>query len=97
MKSIIQQSKECYLCGRNGMSDPLDCHHVFNGPYRDRSEKYGLKVYLCHDHCHIFGKYSAHRCRATADMLKAEGQRVFMEYYGRTKEEFMKIFGRNYI
>lgn len=93
----MQSHKECYLCGRNGMTDPLDCHHVFNGAYRDKSEKYGLKVYLCHSHCHIFGELAAHRCRATADYLKAEGQKAFMEHYSKTKEDFMRIFGRNYI
>ena len=40
---------ECWLCGRNGSVDPLDKHHIFGGPYRKKSEKYGLVVYLCHD------------------------------------------------
>ena len=98
MKSIMQSEKECYLCGRNGTSDPLDSHHIFNGyGLREKSEEYGLKVYLCHFNCHIYGDYAAHRSRATADFLKAEGQRAFMKEYGKTKEEFISIFGRNYI
>lgn len=37
----------CWLCGRNGNGDPLECHHIFGGAMRKKSEKYGLKVYLC--------------------------------------------------
>ena len=40
--------KVCWLCGANGYSDHLDRHHIFGGPYRKKSEKYGLVVYLCH-------------------------------------------------
>ena len=56
---------ECWLCGRNGSVDPLDKHHIFGGPYRKKSEKYGLVVYLCHDRCHIFGPDAAHNNKDT--------------------------------
>ena len=30
-KSIIQADRKvCFLCGRNGNWDPLECHHVFS-------------------------------------------------------------------
>ena len=45
----------CWLCGRNGNGDPLECHHIFGGAMRKKSEKYGLKVYLCGDRCHRNG------------------------------------------
>lgn len=100
MKSIIQDeaNRVCFLCGRNGMSDPLDRHHVFNGyGLREKSEQYGLTVYLCHYSCHVGGDNAVHRNRQTADYLKSIGQRVFMEKHGVTTEQFIKIFGRNYI
>ena len=33
--------RACWLCGRNGASDPLDAHHIFGGANRKLSEKYG--------------------------------------------------------
>jgi hypothetical protein len=54
-KSIIQEDKaHCFLCGRNASAEyfGLDCHHVFFGPNRKASDKYGLTVYLCHDRYH---------------------------------------------
>ena len=56
----MSNERMCFLCGKNGSEDPLDLHHVFGGPYRKKSEKYGLVVYLCHHDCHIFGKNAVH-------------------------------------
>ena len=39
----------CFLCGKVGL---LEEHHVFSGPYRSKSERFGLKVGLCGDSCH---------------------------------------------
>lgn len=89
--------KECFLCGRNGSSDPLDRHHIFNGPYRQKSEKYGLVVYLCHDSCHENGEYAAHNCMETWLYLKAEGQKKVMEEQGWSTEKFIDEFGKNYV
>lgn len=42
MKSILQDEndKRCFLCGGYGA---FECHHIFGGAYRKKSEKYGLK------------------------------------------------------
>lgn len=88
---------KCWLCGRNGAADPLDRHHIFPGKNRGLSEKYDLTVYLCHDRCHIFGRYAVHRNADTRHLLQAWGQQQAMERYGWTAEEFIKIFGRNYL
>ena len=53
--------KTCWLCGRNGVAEPLDRHHIFGGTYRKQSEKYGLEVYWCHRSCHIFGRWAPHQ------------------------------------
>ena len=74
--------------------EPLDCHHVFFGPYRSKSEQYGLTVYLHHWQCHINGVHRyADQCRA----LQGRVQRIAMERYGWTEDDFREIFGRSYL
>lgn len=89
--------KKCWLCGANGASDPLDRHHIFGGPFRKKSEKYGLTVYLCHSNCHIFGPMAAHQNKETMNMLHQYGQRRAMKENGWTTEDFIREFGKNYI
>lgn len=88
---------ECWLCGANGSQDHLDRHHIFGGPFRKKSEKYGLVVYLCHKKCHIFGPNAAHQNKSTMDQLHKYGQRRAMLENGWTVEDFIKEFGRNYL
>lgn len=89
--------KKCFLCGRNGTADPLDRHHVFGGPYRKKSEKYGLVVYLCHHDCHIFGKNAVHQNADTALYLHQWGQRKAMMEQGWSTYDFIREFGKNYL
>lgn len=46
-KSIINNECRCFRCWttRN-----LEKHHIFSAAYRERAERYGCWVYLCHDH-----------------------------------------------
>jgi|GEM_PF-1409896 len=87
----------CWLCGKNGMTDPLDKHHIFGNAYRKKSEKYGLTVPLCHKECHQFGKYAVHQNAETMQRLHEYGQRKAMEEQGWTVREFVVEFGRNYL
>lgn len=89
--------KVCWLCGKNGAIDPLDKHHIFGGAYRKKSEKYGLKVYLCHHDCHIFGRNAAHNNRETMEQLRRYGQKLAMERNHWTVEDFRREFGKNYL
>jgi hypothetical protein len=89
--------KTCFLCKRNSNSEQLDRHHIFGGSRRKLSEKYGLVVYLCHERCHIYGKYSVHQNAEIMDYLHKYGQRKAMLEQGWSKEDFMKIFGANYL
>ena len=86
--------RKCFLCGRSGN---LDKHHIFGGPFRKKSEKYGLTVDLCHDTCHIFGPNSAHQDRETMLEIKRYGQRKAMQENGWSKEDFIREFGKNYL
>lgn len=87
----------CFLCGRNGAVDPLDRHHIFGGPYRKKSEKYGLVLDLCHHDCHIFGPGAVHQNKDAMRMLKMYGQKRAMLEQGWTVEEFIREFGKNYL
>lgn len=89
--------RKCFLCGRNGAQDRLERHHIFGGPYRSKSEAYGLVVYLCGDRCHRNGEKSAHRCKETQDRLRRAGQRKAMREQGLTVEQFIQMFGKNYL
>lgn len=86
--------RKCFLCGR---TTNLDRHHIFGGPYRKKSEKYGLTVDLCHDSCHIFGPNSAHQNRETMLRIKRYGQKKAMKENGWSTEDFICEFGKNYL
>lgn len=101
----IMHSKEsgtCYLCMKlhndYRRHPALQEHHIFGGcPNRTHSGHYGLKVYLCNVH-HLAGTgpEAVHSNQKVMDMLHEEGQRAFEDRFG-SREEFMKIFGKNFI
>ena len=92
MKSIIQKSKECFVCRTvYGLHD----HHIFYGTSnRKLSEEYGLKVWLC---CadHNFSNSGVHFNKELDIKLKQLAQRKFEETH--TREEFMTIFGKSWL
>lgn len=99
MKSIIQTSKECFLCGMttpSGFWDGLEEHHVFFGSNRKKSEKRGLKVWLCGETCHRNGKKAVHRNRETDLFIKRQAQEVYENTYG-SRADFIKEFGKSYL
>lgn len=98
MDSIIQKDKErCFLCGMIGYVDPLDKHHVYYGSLRSKSERYGLTIYLHHDRCHIYGDQAVHKNAKIDRKIKKYVQKVAMSHYGWTTEDFIKLFGKNYL
>ena len=87
-KSIMQMDWDtCYLCGRN---------HVFGGANRKFSEKYGLKIHICGERCHRNGKDAVHKNKTVDMAIKAAGQKIFESECG-SHDDFMRIFGKNYI
>lgn len=98
MKSILQDdTTHCFLCGMNANLEPLDLHHIFNKADKEKSEKYGLLVYLHHSKCHIFGKNSVHQNGKINNQLKAIAQQKAMEHYDWDVDTFRSIFGKNYL
>lgn len=85
--------KECYICGRWSVTER---HHVFNGPFRRKSEKYGYVVDLCH-WCHNEPPDGVHFNQEADTWLKATFQRKAMEENGWSTDDFIREFGRNYI
>lgn len=89
--SILQTEKECWFCGARA---GLECHHIFAGvANRPISEKYGLKVWLCHRH-HT-GDGGAQYDPEKGLQLKQEAQRAFEKTNSR--ELWMRLIGKNYL
>ena len=86
---------KCFLCKRNRHAG-LETHHIFQNAYRNKSDYYGATVTLCAD-CHRLADHAAHRCKATMDYLHKYGQRKVMTEHNLTREEFIEIFGQNYL
>lgn len=91
MKSIIQKTKKCYLCGTEY---GLDDHHIFGGANRVNSEKYGIKVWLCR-RCHDRVHFSATESKVLMTRLRKMGQKAFEKNYPTL--DFLKIFHYNYL
>lgn len=90
-KSIIQDIKECYVCGT---TLDLHKHHIYEGmANRKKSEKYGCWCYLCGKH-HNVSKYGVHFDNALDRSLKEECQKAFERKYN---EDFIKVFGKSYL
>lgn len=91
MKSIIQDEKKCYVCGQYHW---LENHHIVYGTAnRKKSEKHGLKLWLCTEHHR--GTKGVHNNRELDLTLKRLAQTVFEETH--TREEFRNIFGKSYL
>lgn len=74
----------------------VERHHIWGGTNRKNSEKYGFVVPLRPD-LHPNGARADIRHAKQIDThLKQKAQRYFEENCG-TREEFMQIFGRNYL
>lgn len=90
--SILNNLNKCYFCGK-----PREAiHEVFYGKNRQTSIKNGFCVGLCHE-CHNMGSESVH-AKPNQGKDKELKQRYQREYEkNHTREEFIKLIGRNYI
>ena len=89
-KSIFQTEFEqdfCYRCGRYA---PEHWHHIFNASNKKRSEKYGAMIKVC---------WKCHRIIHDKEMkqTKQKAERKMLEYYGWSEQDFIDIFGKNYL
>lgn len=91
MHSIIQTEKKCFMCHSTSV---LHKHHIFGAANRKWSEEYGLWIWLCPPH-HNMSDHGIHFNKPLDMQLKQIAQREFEDTYGH--DEFMKIFGKNYL
>lgn len=90
-KSIMQDSKQCYITGD---TNNLHLHHIYAGGNRKTSDKQGFTVWLRAD-WHNMSNYGVHFDRELDLQLKRECQRKYEETHSR--EEFMRLIGKNYL
>lgn len=69
----------------------LSIHEIYPGRNRQNSMKYGFVLPLCVD-CHS----NLQEDLNFNDKWKKRGQEYFEEHYG-SREDFIKIFRRNYL
>lgn len=92
VKSILQSNKACYICGT---TLNLHLHHIYGGANRSLSDKDGCVVYLCVNH-HT-GVQGVHLNRKIDLALKARCQKEYMKQFNKTKEDFIKRYGKSYL
>lgn len=94
MKSILQDKKECFVCG---LKNNLHLHHIIFGKNRKNADEDGLTVYLCYNHHEgTFGVHGKHGHEL--DMkLKKLAELEWTYYYNKSTEDFIKRYGKNYL
>lgn len=101
MKSIMQaKDGRCYLCMKlhnDYKTGYTEEHHVYFGRgQRAVSEANGFTVYLCRRHHeHDGGPEAVHRNHDICLMLQQDVQRKYEQTH--TRDEFMRLIGRNYL
>lgn len=83
------EQDRCIVCGKPYAS----MHEVFYGKNRQNSIEYGTQVRLCYEH-HT-GQLGVHNNPDFNLKLKQQGQVLFELCYSH--EEFMQIYGRDYL
>ena len=91
--SLLQDTKQCYVCGT---TQNIHIHEAFYGRNRQNSIKDGCCVYLCGKH-HNLSNSGVHFNHKLDLKLKQITQKRWCEFYGKTKEQFLKRYGKNYI
>lgn len=85
---VTEKMDRCYICGAY---TSLQIHEVYGGMgKRELSKYYGLVVPLCIK-CHE----DVHKRKDVAIALKQVGQKFFEVHY--PNEDFVDVFGRNYL
>lgn len=88
--SILNNLDRCYFCNKPRQA----IHEVYFGKNRQTSINNGFCVGLCNEH-HNMSNDSVHFNRE----MDLELKRIYQKEYEKThtREEFIKLIGRNYI
>lgn len=96
MKSILQTERECWICREYyNLYTPygLEEHHILYGRGRRAlSERYGLKVWLCHNH-HNEPPLGVHFNPETRQELEKAARAAFDAQHGAGS--FDRVFGED--
>lgn len=92
MESIIKTSRSCFFCGS---TRDIEMHHALHGPNRKFADEDGLVVPLCRMH-HIELHFGADGHKLD-EALKKAAQYAWMKTYGKTVDEWMARYRRNYL
>lgn len=90
MKSIMQDTRECYFCHRE---HGLELHHCMMGKWRKLADQDGLTVWLCHDH-HT-GNNGVHFNLDMRLELQKLAEKTYIEHH--SFDEWMRRYGKNYL
>lgn len=89
-KSILQNNKKCYI---TKSTNNLQFGGTAN---RKLSEEDGMWIWLRAD-WHNMSDYGVHFNKELDLKLKRIAQKRWQEYYHKTKEDFIKKYGKSYI
>lgn len=90
--SIIEQKKECYVCKK---TTNLHLHHIWYGKNRKNSDEDGLVVYLCYDHHEGTNGVHGKNGHELDLKLKKIAEQKWIEHYNKSKEDFIRRYGKN--
>ncbi len=90
---LTDDLKHCVICGKS----PVNKHEIFYGSNRQNSITYGLVIPLCTCEHHVSNVEGIHKDKELCREWQIKGQSTFMKHYNKTKDEFIEIFGRNYL
>lgn len=71
-------------------------HHIFGGANRKLSEEDGVFIYL-KPKMHNMSDKGIHFNKDFMNYAHQVGQKAWQDYYGKTKEDFIKRYGKNYL
>lgn len=96
MKSIVinQEIKQCAVCGTK---DNLHLHHIMFGKNRKKADQDGLTVWLCYQHHEGTNGVHGKNGHKLDEDLKRYAEKKWLEYYNKTKEDFIQRYGKNYL
>lgn len=91
--SLIQKEKKCLVCGT---TQNIHTHEVFYGRNRKNSIEDGCCVYLCGRH-HNQGEQGIHFNEELDNSVKKMMETAWLKHYGKTVDDFIRRYRRNYL
>lgn len=88
---LVDDLQHCIVTG----SPEVAMHHVFNGPCRSLSGRYGFIVPLRPD-WHNMTPYSVHMNQEFDESLKRQAQEYYEAHIG-SRQQFIAEFGKSYL